>query len=235
MATLNPTFLQYAQQAAGNLSTFANQNPIQPINIGASTAANVPQWLTPNTQQLQNQYNNIPSEFAGVVAPLQSAYNQSINYNTTLGTQAANSAAQEYATRNAQTGGNASATGVVKAQSLLPVYQQNTAARQQLAGTQAQYGAQAINLQSQIASTLASLNTQYAGTLANYMTQQRAQNIQQATSNQSTELAANNSLLSNAATLSKLGGGSGIQLMSPGATNQLAGTAGYASAMSSIR
>lgn len=222
---INPTFQQYAQQAAGNLSQFTNANPITPVNVAPSTAANVPSWLAPNTQALQNQYNSIPSAFAGVVAPLQSAYQNTINYNTTLGTQAANNAAQEYANRNAQTGASSAASGVVKAQALLPVYQQNSTARQQLAGTQAQYGAQAINLQSQIASTLASLNTQYAGTLANYMTQQRAQNIQQQTTNQSAELNANENLLSNAPALAKMSGGESVTNLA--GQNFAAGTSGF--------
>lgn len=233
--TTNPNWQSFVNSAQNNLTQFANQNPIKPVSVGQATASNVPQWLAPDTSTLQNQYNNVPSEFQGVIAPLRSAYQNTINYNTTLGTQAANSASQEYANRAAQAGGSSQAAGVVKAQSLLPVYQQNSQAMQQEAGTEASYGAQAINLQTQIASTLAQLNTSYAATLANYVTQQRGQDISQASTNQQASLSANNSLLNAGLSLANnpkaQGGfqGSGIQLAGQsGIIN--AGTAAYESA-----
>jgi hypothetical protein len=229
--TQSSQWVSFANQAGQNLTNYTQQNPLSPVNVGQNNASSVPAWLQPNMSELQQQYADIPSEYKQVLAPLQNAYNASINYNTTLGEQSANSAAQQYSTSAQQQGGNREAAGVVRAQALLPVFQQNTQARQQLAGTEASYQSQAIGLQASIANQLASLRTSYANTLAQYLTQQRGQNISEAEFNQSNSLAASNSVLSNASTLSKLGGGSGIIPVNGIGAGQVnpVGSAGYTS------
>lgn len=136
-----------------------------------------PSWLMPNFGELQDQYSKVPAEYQNAIAPLRNAFNNTVSYNTSLGTQAANSAAQEYTARAAQSGATSSASGVVRAQSLLPVFQQNAQARSQEAGTEAQFQTQAVNLQANIANQLASLRNSYASTLANFITQRRSQDL----------------------------------------------------------
>lgn len=223
----------FTNTAYNNLSNFANQNPIGRINVGQNTASSVPAWLQPNYGELQHQYQNVPSDYQNnVINPLRQNFQNTLSYNTTLGTQAANSASQEYATRAQQAGGSSQAAGVVRAQSLLPVFQQNSQARQQEAGTEASYASQAIGLQASLASQLAQLRTSYAGTLANYLTQQRGQDISQAQANQSASLSANNSLLSAGVSLANnpraQGGFQGSGVTNAMGQNFNVGTTGYA-------
>lgn len=206
MATIasgaTPTWQSLVSTGSSNLFSGGLSSSPSNVNVAQNSQSSVPTWLQPNLSELQSQYSSIPGDTNNIINPLRSALNNTLSYNTTIGTQAANNAAQEYSNRASQIGGSGEASGVVKAQSLLPVFQQNATASSQEAGVEAQYKFQALNLQSQIAQQLGQLRTSYSNTLANYLTQQRGQDISQATTNQDASLRANLALLQSGTQLS---------------------------------
>lgn len=139
-------------------------------NIPTSNQIQLPSWLqggaNSSMQELLNTYNSIPQAF-NPNAQI-AARNAAIGYNTSQGNQTANNAASQYANAAMQSGGSTLGAGVVKAQSMLPVMQQNAELRTQGADIAAQSHEEAASLAGQIAGTIGQLRQSYLNSLTQY-------------------------------------------------------------------
>lgn len=170
-------------QAAMNKQLATLQNPVNSSSANTSSfnlasAGNValPSWLQANPD---DQMHELLQSYAGIGAAFDptaqvTARNDAIGYNTTAGNQAANNAASEYANRAQQSGASALGAGVVKAQAMLPVFQQNAALKTDAADVAAKAHADAAGLASQIASTIGNLRMSYLNTLTGYVQGQQS-------------------------------------------------------------
>ena len=148
-----------------------------------TSAPQLPSWLSSNpdsnlTELLQTYggVNNAYDPSAQVAAR-----NNAIGNNTSMGTQAANNAATEYANRAAQSGGNALGAGVVKAQSMMPVMASNNKLQTDAADVAAKAHQEAATLSSQIAANIGQLRQGYLSTLTDYATKTANTNLGYAT------------------------------------------------------
>lgn len=154
-------------QAAGQVNAKANIPGINQIEM--------PSWLSkdPNSNlgELMQSYAGVPAAFdpSGQVA----ARNNQIGYNTAAGGQAANNAATEFSNRAAQSGASGLGAGVVKAQAMMPVLQQNAALKTDAADVAAKAHQDAAGLAAQIASTIGNLRTSYLNTLTGFASSQQ--------------------------------------------------------------
>lgn len=167
----------------GNFATLqtpsAQSNAANQTNAGfqlpAAGSVQLPDWLSPNAdsnmQELLSSYAGIQTAFDPSAQV--EARNNAIGYNTAAGGQAANNAASEYASRAAQSGASSLGAGVVKAQSMMPVLQQNAALKTEAADVAAKAHQEAANLASQVASTIGQLRTSYLQTLTGFVGQQQ--------------------------------------------------------------
>jgi hypothetical protein len=149
---------------------------------GAGSAASpgiasvqMPSWMSKNPdanlQELLGAYNNLSSAF-DPSAQVQ-ARNDAIGYNTSVGGQAANNAATEYSNRASQSGGSQLGAGVVKAQAMMPVLQQNAKLKGEAADIAAKTYQDGASLASQIAGTIGSLRSSYLSALTGFATDQQ--------------------------------------------------------------
>jgi len=137
----------------------------------------MPDWLQDdddgdgNIQELLKTYAGIGAAFnpKDQVA----ARNNAASYNLSAGTQAANNAATEYTNRAAVTGGSTLGAGVVRAQALMPVLQQNAALKTEGADIAAKSHQTAISLAAQVASTIGQLRQSYLSTLTGFASDQQ--------------------------------------------------------------
>jgi hypothetical protein len=169
--------LQFTRQASNSFSA-------DPVRGGGGGTGQVPQytyqsaqnvelpdWLRTNpdanNKELLGAYGSIGKTFdpSGQVK----AINDSIGYQTAAGTQAASNVASEYANRAMQSGGSTLGAGVVKAQSMLPVYAANAELRSKGADIVAQTREKAINKASEIGSALSQLRNSYLTSLAQFV------------------------------------------------------------------
>lgn len=168
-----------AQNNAANQVSVAPTG-VQPSQFVSANQVQMPSWLNTNSDanigELIKSYNDVPNAFdsSGQVG----AINNSIGYQTASGSQAANNAATEYSNRAAQTGGSQLGAGVVKAQSMMPVYKANSDLRLEAANVAAQSRQQGLSLASQIANNIGQLRQSYLGTLADYSAKQQGMAIQ---------------------------------------------------------
>lgn len=158
-----------AQSNAANQTNAAFQLP-------SASGIRLPSWLSSNANsqmgELLKSYSAIPAAFDPTDQV--NARNNAIGFNTAAGTQAANNAASEFANRASQSGGSALGAGVVKAQSMMPVLQQNAALRTDAADVAARAHQSAATLASQIAGTIGQLRTSYLQTLTGFVGNQQA-------------------------------------------------------------
>lgn len=179
----------------GLLSPWSDPN--QPTMDGSSsifyggttlpTEPTLPDWMNtdPNTlnQELMDQYNNV-----GMMGANRAARKIDKQKALTLssGTQSANNAGLDYASRIMQQGGSAAAAGAVKAQAMMPVLKQVA---------DIEVGKQAMLMDARktmamrrdaLASQLAQSRQSYLNTLAGTYTTMRGQNTQFEMSGRST-------------------------------------------------
>lgn len=159
----------------GNGVASLQQSSVPDIN-----SIKLPSWMSTNPDQ---NLSELLQSYAGVGAAFDpsgqvQARNDAIGYNTAAGGQAANNAATEYANRAAQSGGSSLGAGVVKAQAMLPVMQQNAALKTDAADVAAKSHKEAATLSSQIASTIGQLRNSYLQSLTGYATDQQRMQLQ---------------------------------------------------------
>ena len=153
------------------------------LNLSYSDPNNVklPNWLSTNPddtmKELIGAYGNIQNTYNSTLANQVNARNNAISYQTSAGTQAANNAASEYAARAQQEGGSTLGAGVVKAQSMLPVYAANAGLRTEAADLAAKTHQEALGLSMQVGNTIAGLRQNYLKSLADFA--QGQQSLQQ--------------------------------------------------------
>lgn len=163
-------------QTPNALSLAASQvNASAGSSVPGINQVTLPSWLSKNPD---DNLGELTSSYAGVGAAFDpsgqvAARNNAIGYNTSAGTQAANNAATEYSNRAAQSGGSQLGAGVVKAQAMMPVLQQNAALKTDAADVAAKAHQDAATLASQIASTIGQLRTSYLSNLTQYATGQQ--------------------------------------------------------------
>lgn len=156
-------------QTPNALTLAANQTSAQ-SGVPGINQIQMPSWLSKsadaNLGELTSSYAGVGAAFdpSGQVA----ARNNAIGYNTSAGTQAANNAATEYSNRAAQSGASQLGAGVVKAQAMMPVLQQNAALKTDAADVAAKAHQEAATLASQIAGTIGQLRMSYLGQLTQY-------------------------------------------------------------------
>lgn len=121
-------------------------------------------------------YKGIPGAFDS--SKQVGAINAQIGSQTTAGMQAANNAASQYAAAAQQAGGSTLGAGVVKAQSMMPVYAANAGLRTEAANVAAQNSQAAAGLAANVASTIGNLRQSYLNTLAGYTTSQQQLGLQ---------------------------------------------------------
>ena len=135
----------------------------------------MPSWMSKNPdsnlQELLGAYNYLSSAF-DPSAQVQ-ARNDAIGYNTAAGGQAANNAATEYSNRASQSGGSQLGAGVVKAQAMMPVLQQNAKLKGEAADIAAKTHQEGASLAAQIAGTIGSLRSSYLSALTGFATDQQ--------------------------------------------------------------
>lgn len=148
-----------------------------PLQTTAAAPPNIsPAPAAPDYSNLQNLQAQVERKSA-----LQKAmqdYNNLYASTQAQGQQGANTAAAAYASAQQAAGVNPSAAGVVRAQSMLPVFSQLGQIRTQQDTTRLQATNQADTLAAQIASTIGNLQSGYSKTLADYnmgLTQTNAQ------------------------------------------------------------
>lgn len=175
--------------SASLFTTLQNPSNTQAANqVNASytpaTAAGVtgsfPSWLSSdpsaNINELMQTYAGIPAAFDSTKQV--NAINAQIGSQTTQGQQAANNAASQYAAAAQQAGGSTLGAGVVKAQSMMPVFSANASLHTQAANVAAQNSQAAASLAANVASTIGNLRQSYLNTLANYTTSQQQLGLQ---------------------------------------------------------
>jgi len=153
---------------------------LQQSGVADINSIKLPSWMSTNPDQ---NLGELLQSYAGVGAAFDptgqvQARNDAIGYNTSAGGQAANNAATEYANRAAQSGGSSLGAGVVKAQAMLPVMQQNAALKTDAADVAAKSHQQAVSLSSQIASTIGQLRNSYLQSITGYATDQQRMQLQ---------------------------------------------------------
>lgn len=157
-----------AQRFTPQTSEFAQPNSVQ-----------MPSWMSSadgNMQELLKTYKKVPKAFDPTDQV--DARNNAIAYQTSAGGQAANNAATEYANRAMQQGGSALGAGVVKAQSMMPVFAANAGLKSEAADIAAKAHQGAVDLSARIAQTIAGLRESHLSTMANFTANQQQMAMQ---------------------------------------------------------
>lgn len=184
--------------SSGSFNDTLNRRPVKPPTVNGDSSGSqvaslqnggltkindikMPSWMSTDPNQ---NLGELIQSYAGVGAAFDPSgqvqtRNDAIGYNTSQGGQAANNAATEYSARAAQSGASQLGAGVVKAQAMLPVMQQNAALKTDAADVAAKSHQQAAGLASQIASTIGQLRTSYLNSLTGYATDQQRLQQQQ--------------------------------------------------------
>lgn len=152
---------------------------------GAQLAQTVPQTqfqvqksdppAAPNTAYLQSIQNQVQRKTA--INSALKDYDQLYASTKAQGFQSANNAGNVYANRLLQSGVNPLASGVVAAQSKLPIYSQLAQINEQKDQTRLDATNKADSLAAQIASQIANIQLGYTKTLADYNSQQTGFNL----------------------------------------------------------
>lgn len=171
------TAAQQAQQAAQNkpaptkpmavqpYNPIMPKNPVATVNPG-SIPSYIPTSPKPIINGLQSLMQNLGQYFD--TSGMTSTVENQIQQNTSIGQQFANNAGLEYTNRAMLNGGDPSLAGVMRAQSMMPIYQQNSQVRSDLAGKVSQVQQNEAGARSTIASTIAQLKNSYLQSLQDY-------------------------------------------------------------------
>ena len=140
---------------------------------------NLPDWLTTHPDDLMQELRSTYASIPGLESarPIQKAYNNQINTITGTGTQAANAAAMEAINRQS-TGGSQINSEMVKAQTMLPVYDQTSKLEAEKAAAVTQQHHLQLSMMTQVANQMSQLRTSYLSNLGQLQLQKQQQTNQ---------------------------------------------------------
>jgi hypothetical protein len=160
------------------MNIFANYDPTKPFEEylkGGKSVTDIatlqpevklPDWLTTNPDDLMRELHAMYSRIPGLMNPaaITKSYDDAIATTTGMGGQIANNAASEAVARGGITGGQINSE-MVKAQSMLPVYDTTNKLRTDKALAVADQNKSQASMMAQLASTMGNLRANYLSSL----------------------------------------------------------------------
>lgn len=165
MAIVN-TSKSTSNPSAQQQHTSSGVNPIVP----RVTAHDLPSFLPANNEKQISELKNLLATLPGYfdTKALEAAYDQQVQFGTSMGQQTAGNAAREFINRQSLQGGDRSLGGLVRAQAMLPVMQQNADITQKKEGVKLDASTALAKITGDVANNIASLRNNYLATLASY-------------------------------------------------------------------